>query len=226
MKLALLIFIILAVSSGLFFYFYSNFNESEDVKSLIVSSLEVFDNGNGTVTMLGEISNPNKNLGAEKFSYMLNLYDQSDKKIFSQTKESFIYPEKTRTIIETNIIVPVDETLRGEITIGKITWDIAEKFSYVPEKKIAVKNTTLKGGIGKLIINGILTNDNPQKVINVYLKAILFNKDFIKQGASVILLEEINSLESKNFSIEVPLNKKALQEVDMSKTKIVIEVAR
>lgn len=82
----------------------------------------------GAVSALVELRNPNVNLGADKFSYELNFYDANDEKIFTSTKESFIYPGEIKYIVEINLNVDYEKIDRTEFKISNESWKLAGEF--------------------------------------------------------------------------------------------------
>ncbi len=196
-------------------------------KPLIISSVEVFDNGNNTVTVLGEIKNPNQLLGSENFVYTTNLFDKFGKNIFSKSRETFIYPGKNRTVVEAAIDTQSFSVDRAEIVIGDIgNWQEEEKFNGIPEKNIAVDNVSAQGFGGNFTLKGKLINNNSIKIDKIIIKAVLYNKNELREAASLTTLENIEAFKSANFTIQIPMRNEVSARIDPDKTKIIVEIDR
>jgi len=200
-------------------------------ESLTISSVEVFDNSNNntnnTVTILGEIKNPNQLLGSPSFFYTVNLFDKVGKNIFSKTRETFIYPGKNRTIIEAKINIPSSDVDRAEIVIDDIdNWQEEEKFNGIPEKNIAVDDIAIKGNIDDLYFQGKLINNNSFKINKIIIKAVLYNKNNLREAASFTVLENLDAFKSADFAIQIPVKNEVRSRIDPDKTKIIVEIGR
>lgn len=194
---------------------------------LTISSVEVFDNGNNTVTVLGEIKNPNQLLGSGNFIYTVNLFDKNGKNVFSKSRETFIYPDKNRTVIEAAIEVPSSGVDRAEIKIDDIgNWQEEEKFNGIPEKNIAVDKVSVQGLGGGFSLKGKLINNNSFKVNKIIIKAVLYSKNDLREAASFTVLENIDAFKSADFIIQIPIKKEVASRIDPDKTKIIVEISR
>lgn len=193
---------------------------------LRISSLEIFDNGNKTITAIGEIKNVNLSVGAKQFLYTIAIYDRADRELFSKSGRSFVYPDKSRTIIEPAIAVEPAAAARGEIKIGEVFWQAEADFGGIPEKNLAVIGMTIRGDGGGFIIAGAVKNANPIAADRVVIKAVLFDKDGLRRGASQTIIEKLPAFEERSFTIRVPLRREAAARVDIEKTKVIVEIPR
>ena len=62
-------------------------------------------------------------------------------KVFTKNLETFIYPGRNRTIVESGIDISSIEVDRGEIFLEEINWQKADTFGDVLEKNLAVSST-------------------------------------------------------------------------------------
>lgn len=193
---------------------------------LRISSLEIFDNGNKTITAIGEIKNPNVSVGAKQFLYTIAIYDRADRELFSKSGRSFVYPDKSRTVVEPAIAVDPAAAARGEIKIGEVFWQAEADFGGIPEKNLAVIGMTIRGDGGGFIIAGAVKNANPVAADRVVIKAVLFDGDGLRRGASQTIIENLPAFKEKLFTIRAPLRREAAARVDIEKTKIIVEMPR
>jgi len=245
-----LFLIILALIGGAVFYFLwpkascvdNKLNQNEEKidcggkcipcalknpEPLKISSVEVFDNGNNTITVLGEINNPNQLLGSENFIYTINLYDKNGKNIFSKSRTTFIYPGKNRTIIEAAIGVSPSEVDRAEIVTGNVdNWQVEEDFNGIPEKNIAVDKVSVQNLRGDFILKGKLINNNSFKVKKIIVKAVLYNSSGLREAASFTVVENLDAFKSADFAIQIPMKKEVASRIDPDKTKLIVEIER
>ncbi|MEK7115130.1 MAG: hypothetical protein AAB847_02115 [Patescibacteria group bacterium] len=245
-----LFLLILALVGGAIFYFFwpkasctdNKLNQNEEgvdcggqcipcalknPEPLTISSVEIFDNGNNTVTVLGEIHNPNQLLGSENFTYTINLFDKNGKNIFSEDRETFIYPGKNRTIVEAAIDIPSSGVDRAEMMIDDIgNWQEEEKFNGIPEKNIAVDKVSAQGFGGSFVLKGKLINNNSFKVDKIIVKAILYNRNSLRESASLTVLENLDAFKSADWTIQIPMRSEAASRIDPDKTKIIVEIPR
>lgn len=193
---------------------------------LKVSLLEIFDNGNRTLTALAEIVNPNPGVGAARFLYTINIFDGTGKNIFFKSGQSFIYPGKNRTIIEAGIRIDSGDAARGEVIIGGEVWQSAAAFGEIPEKNLVIDNTSIRGERNGFTVRGTLSNNNAVVIDKVFVKVVFFDGAGIKQGASLTLLERLPAFGQLPFTIFVPVRRAAMAAVDLDKMKLIVEIVR
>ena len=198
----------------------------KNAKPLVISSVEVFENNNKTVTVLGEVRNPNEKVGAKKLVYRVNLFDYSGKEVFSKIRETFVYPGKNRTLVEAGINLEAKNIDKAEIIFDEVVWQEEKDFGDVLEKNIVIDKIFLQTGIKEFVVTAALANGNPFKVDKIIIKAILFDKNGLKQNASLTFLESVEAFQSKDFSIRIPLKKEAAARIDPTQTKIIFEIVR
>lgn len=179
----------------------------------------------GKTSALIELRNPNINWGADKFYYELNFYDSAGEKIFSLSKDSFIYPGEVKYIAEINLDVDYQKISRSEFTIiNEPSWKPASEF---PLPKISSPrgiSTEYNQKEKKIIISGIWTNENPFSVSEAVIIGVLWDNLGRRVGISKTLLSGIKPREQKAFRII--LTTKDLINFDPSATEVFVEVKK
>lgn len=176
-----------------------------------------------TTSALIELRNPNTNLGADKFDYELNFYDANGEKIFSLTKDSFIYPGEIKYIAEINLDVDYEKIDRTEFKISGESWVLANEF---PSPKVSTREVTTEFDSAKkqIVASGILVNENPFDLSRASVSAILVNTLGVEIGISETLVTDIKSFEERVFKIVLPTTDKL--DFDPRETKIFVEARR
>lgn len=165
-------------------------------------------NTNAVITL----ANPNLEYGVDSFTYTLNFYNQAKEKIFSLTKNSFIYPaEAQRVIIEPNLrISSLGISGSPELIIGNINWKLAADF---PEPKVQTRQVKTEASGNQAVITGILVNRESFSLARVGVGALVYqNLPGIPDGttrlvgASKTVLQNLEPGEERAFNIPVPLS--------------------
>lgn len=198
----------------------------KNAKPLTISSVELFENNNKTVTVLGEVYNPNEKVGVKRLVYRVNLFDHSGKEVFSKTRETFVYPAKNRTLVEAGINLEAKNIDKVEIIFDEAVLQEERDFGDIPEKNITIDKIFLQTGAKEFVLSATLTNNNSFKIDKIIVKTVLLNKNWLKQNASLTFLESVEAFKSKDFSIRIPVKKEVAGQVDPTKTKVIFEVAR
>jgi hypothetical protein len=176
-------------------------------------------------SVLIELLNPNVNWGVEKFFYELNFYDLAGEKIFSQQKESFIYPGERKYIAEINLDIDYRKIDRIEILplIKEEAWKLVSEFS---APKISTREILTEYNPNKkqIVISGIFTNKNPFIISKAVIGVIILDNFGRRIGISKTLLSNIKSAEERVFKIILPVKEKL--DFDPRATEIFVEAKR
>lgn len=173
----------------------------------IRSQIQIF-GVNGNTNAVITLANPNLEYGAGSFAYTLNFYNQAKENIFSFTKDSFIYPaEAQKVIIEPNLRINF-QSIAGqpELTITNLNWKPAAEF---PEPRIQTRQIKTELIGNQATITGILVNRESFALSRAGVGALVYQNlsDGTTRlvGASKTILQNLNSLEERAFTIILPL---------------------
>lgn len=172
---------------------------------LIRAETQIF-NIDGNTNAVVIFSNPNIGYGARSFSYILNFYNLSQEKIFSLTKETFIYPaEAQKIVIEPNLKVNFSVIAgRPEVLIENLQWAPVKEFNQ-PRTQLRQVKTELIGNQAN--ISGLLANREPFALSRAVVNAIVVYKTSrMPIGASKTILQNLQPFEERAFKIIAPLN--------------------
>ncbi len=191
----------------------------------IAPKLEYFGVG-GNTTVILTLSNPNLEYGAESFIYTINFYDAGHTKIFSLTKDSFIYPaEAQKTIVEPNLAFNYRAIVgQPEIVISGVNWKSLTEFA---EPKFQTRQIRTEVSGARVTVSGILVNREagsfPKATVGLLVYQQLSDSNQLV-GASKTVLQNLKPFEERAFKIIVPLDVALkLPEID---TLITVEVQR
>ncbi len=180
-----------------------------EIKTLIPlesSWIKYFPTDNQTVVVV-EVRNLNLNWGANSLSYTFDIYGDSDVKVKSLTKTSFIYSNEIKYLFE---LVEINSKNIKDIKISfsGINWKSKEEFPKPEIKPRAIKIESIQDDLGELrvTISGFITNHNPFSLSKVRVIGFLFNQNNIQISASKTELENIKAFEEKSFKINFPKN--------------------
>lgn len=159
----------------------------------------------GNANAIIAFSNPNIDYGARLFSFVLNFYNSGREKIFSLTKESFIYPaEAQKIVVEPNLLVNFPDVAgQPEVLIENPQWLPAGEFQQ-PRTQFRQTKTELTGN--QASISGLLANRESFSLSKAVISAIVISKAAAPIGASRTVLQSLQPFEERAFKIVVPLN--------------------
>lgn len=181
--------------------------ELKNLKPLL-TSVETFGTGNSTNVVIN-LANPNLNYGAESFSYTLNFYNQSLEKIFSLTKQSFIYPaEAQKVLLEPNLRIDFDSISgKPELILENFKWKPVSEFQ---EPQVQTRQVRTEVSDRLITVSGLLSNRESFSLSRVVVGALVYRKLNENQneliGISKTVLQSIQPFEERSFKIPVPVN--------------------
>jgi hypothetical protein len=175
-------------------------------------------------TMLIQFQNPNANYGANPLAYTVNLYGADGGVIYTNTTETFIYPSEITYRIEPNIPVASSRIVRSEIAIRTQEWVRRADFS-APKTQVRDVKVEYDGTKRQASVTGVLKNDNPFIVSRAVVGVILNGDTGSLVGVSKTLLDGIQPLEERPFTILVPVTGVAASST-IAEPKVFIEAKR
>lgn len=174
----------------------------------ISPKLEYFGVGENTSVIL-TLSNPNIDYGAQSFIYTINFYGSGGAKLFSLSKDSFIYPaEAQKTIIEPNLRFNYGAIVgQPEIVISSLNWKPITEF-FEPQFQTRQIRTEVTGSTAT--VTGILVNREsisfPKATVGVLVYQQVLDGQNRLVGASKTVLQTLKPFEERAFKILVPLD--------------------
>jgi len=169
----------------------------------IRSSVQYFPIGTNT-NVVTIFSNPNLNYGAT-FTYAVDFYDINRNKLYSLSKDAFIYSaEAQRVIVEPNLPFSSGPVFGSpEISLSQIEWKAKEEFK-APLIQLRQINTTISGS--RATVSGIVANRESTDLAEVSVGALVTRKsNRAPVGASKTILQALKPFEERAFTISVPL---------------------
>lgn len=155
-------------------------------------------------TLLIQFQNPNANYGAHPFTYSVSLYGADGGLIYTNTNETFIYPSEIMYRIEPNIPVASNLIARSEITIRDQEWVRRADFA-APKTQIRDVRVEYDGATKRATVTGVLKNDNPFILVRAGVGVMLYDQSGSLIGMSKTLLEGLQTLEERPFTVIVPV---------------------
>lgn len=190
--------------------------EIKYLKPLEAQKIRFFNLQNKTI-ITAEITNPNQNFGADRFTYTINFYNQTGTKIGSLTNDSFIYPAEIKAIFEIDEKTKFSDIYNISIDFKDTHWVSSEDFQKplieLREQKL-VEDKPLK-------LKGVVVNQSNFDV-GLKLIAFVYNRYGIQIGASKTEIAKLEAHEQKDFQITLPFDI-LKEEIDQSRTKIFAE---
>lgn len=175
-------------------------------------------------SLLVQFQNPNANYGANPLSYTVNLYGADGGVIYTNTTDTFIYPSEITYRIEPNIPVSSKLISRSEIAIRDQQWVRRADFS---APKTQVRDVRIEYDDVKhvAVVSGVLKNDNPFVISRAVVGVIVYGETGALAGVSKTLLEGLQTLEERSFTVSVPVTGIAQAGV-VAEPKVFIEAKR
>lgn len=162
---------------------------------------QIFNSGPDTYSVAAKIRNPNTNYGASDFNYTVSLYDTNNVLIKVLTGKSFIWPGESKYIVDGGI-----NLLKAPIKVVFETenpdWHEISNFKGINLTLGNVSYGRGKSDFGKFFTVDFMANNNtPFDLKNVYVSAVVLNKEKLPIAVGSTILKNINSKERRFFSI-------------------------
>jgi len=175
--------------------------EIQSLKPLESQKIRFFQNQNQTI-ITAEILNLNDNFGADNFTYTIDFYNKNEEKVYSISKNSFIYPQEVKTIFEITDKVNYNDIFKIQINFSNLHWTSKDNFKK-PEIEITEKNLNLEKPIK---IQGSLINKGNSDATLVRLIGIIYDKYNLPLAASKTEIGKLDAKKQKTFEINFPYN--------------------
>ena len=195
----------------------------KNLQALEFFPVNIFDNGNQTISVLVELFNKNKELGVKNLPYTINLYDKNSNKIFSLNGEIQIKPNARQFIVKAGLAVDPSLVERGELVLREQNW---EPITKQPPLLLVDPGFQIKTEAGRLILSGRAVNPSPFLISEAEIQILLVNQLGFYISASKTILLNIVSDSTSDFQVNFILKPETLATVDFSKTKVVVEAKK
>jgi hypothetical protein len=190
----------------------------KDLEIIFTEAIETQDN---YVDLVAKIKNPNRDWGADSFSYLFELYDVSGNLIVSREGNSYVLPHETKYAIEQRILAD-SEIFSVEFKITDIAWQ--ELVDY-KEVELLVRNLEFKQSENLSQLTGTLENRSSYDLDKIGIYTVLLDKDSNILGAGKTEIRTLLSKESRYFEIKWPfLIEGQIEKADtMAKTNVFLD---
>ena len=174
----------------------------------IIQWSKVFKVSDGVYDAVAYVENPNVNAGVKKVIYKFKLYDKNNVLVAERVGKTFIGQNEQFAIFESNIRtgkrIPKNAFL--EFKQG-IDWTRL-KISKADIPNIFARNKNISGLETKPRLNALLVNDDPFKVLNIEVVAILYdiNGNSIAVSSTVVDSMAKNSTKNVTFTWTKPFS--------------------
>lgn len=196
----------------------------KNILPITVSQIDIFQNANKTITVMGELFNPNEGTGAKNFDYTIKITDSGGKTIFSKTRESFLYPRKQKTVIETGIGVDFNSVDNVTISVSNIVWELKEKPPPLIQQNLEISKTAFRQQNQEIsLLSGSIRNNNPAHIKKITVKALLFDKNREQLNASFTTLDNLEAFGERSFTVFFPISSETVRLVEPQNTQIILE---
>jgi len=171
-------------------------------EDLEINLIQAIKTQNNYVDLVAEVKNPNRDFGAESFSYIFNLYDFQENLIFSKKGVSYILPQETKYIIEQKVLIN-SKIYRIELKTDNITW---QKLVNYEEPELLIRGQNFNQSEDFTGVIGTLENRSDYDFNAINIWTILLDKESNILGAGKIELKTILSKENRYFEISWPFS--------------------
>ena len=172
-----------------------------EVKELIVLWSRFFETSKGKYDVAVLVKNPNLFLSISSLKYQFKIYDKDNILIAVKEGETFITPGETFPIFETNVDVGLRTPGQVFIEFEKSPqWERNEKEK--PSLVVSKKQFFNEPPFPRLAVT--LENKSVLPVYNIFIAAILYDKDKNVQGVSVTKIDAISGESSEEIVFTWP----------------------
>lgn len=174
-------------------------------------------------TLLVQFQNPNASYGVYPLSYTVTVYGQDGGVIYKNAVDTFLYPSEITYRLEPNIPVASNLIARSEIAITRQEWVRRSEFS-APQMQVRDVRVERDDTASQVMVSGVLKNDNAFIVSRTVVGVMVGGESGSLVGASKTLIESLQPLEERYFSIMVPVT--GVREGEALEPKVFIEAKR
>jgi hypothetical protein len=196
----------------------------KDLEPVRISSVSLFENNDGSVTVFTILRNFNTDHALPRFNYELNFYDVSGELVDTIFDESFIYAGEIKYLVRPAVRFDAQGIVRADMTITDVTpfeWRTRDEFP-LPETDIRDLTFETNDETGELYVAGLLVNESASELNRVSVNGVVFNSLDFPSGVSKTLLQDIQPFEERFFRVVVPGIDPT--NIDIDATKIYVEV--
>jgi len=152
-------------------------------------------------SVAAKIRNPNTNFGAANLNYTFYLYDTNNVLMKVLSGKSFIWPGESKYIIEGGVNF-LKAPISAKLEIENPAWWEVKNFGGIDLTLGNINYGKGSAGSGKFfVVNFTANNSTPFDLKNVYVSAIVLNKDGLPITVGSTVLENLKSKEHRFFSI-------------------------
>ncbi len=166
----------------------------KDLEVIFTKTVKTQDNYSD---LIAKIRNPNREFGAELFSYVFYLYDSSGNLIISKQGTSYILPQETKYIIEQKVLVQ-SRIYNIEFRVTDIPWQ--ELVDY-EEPELLIRNLEFKQLDNTSRLSGTLENRSNYDFDRIDICSVLFDVGSNIKGVGKTEIRTVLSKESRYFEI-------------------------
>lgn len=173
----------------------------KNVQDLIVGPADVMPIG-GKVTVAFDIRNPNGQLGIERLPYTIKLFDKDKQEIFSADRETFIYPNEQKPIVEAGIEVDWPRVKEARLLTDYDSDDWRDDFLAPAIELVDIRPSW---EVEALALSGRVVNNNPFVVTNTAVTVIITNSLGLRVVVAKTVVGAVEPFSKKDFKVFLPL---------------------
>ncbi len=193
--------------------------ELQDLR--VTRAPKVFAAGDGTIAVVAEVLNPNRDYTAKTFPYTLLIYESSGRLIEEVAGETSAGALRRVLILETGVKTYHKSIARMELRLGTPGW---EKSITALRPSVSVSSGPETTNSGSLIrVSGSVKNESSFDVSGVRLIAVIADQYGKELFASKTILSAIPASGERDFSVAFPQDETLTRLADPSKTRVFIE---
>lgn len=197
--------------------------EIKDLIPIQVSNIDIFDIGDGMSSILLEFRNPNHSFGAYVYEFDLVLYSSTNEILYQQEISTLVYPSEVKRMVLPKVKVEAGRVFRSETLLKELEWapvlDFFNPSSQIRELRVQLLSPD------KLLITGILKNDNQFFVSKAYVNAVVLNKNRQVVGLSRTVATSLSPKQERFFQVTMIPFVEATED-DLLKPQLSIELIR
>ncbi len=177
-----------------------------EVKRLVplqVASIKLFHLPGDKTSTLIEMRNVNPGYGADHFTYTLTFFNGNGATTTSVVRESFIYASEIKTVAEPGLDIPALSAVMARVSVSNLSWRGASEFGK-PSIQVREVKTVLDQKKRQAVISGVLVNENPYALRELFVTAVIATYQGGPIGVSGTRLESLAPQEERPFEVTVP----------------------
>ena len=191
----------------------------KNLRSLQTGKVSVFHPLPDTISILGQIQNPNADVSATAVPYVLTFEDASGNAIASTSVTTYLYASEVKNLADFWTDSRAAQVSQATLELGVPSWLLAGKFQ---RPQLAIQNVQTNIVNNQIQVSGQFLNQDTVALSQVDVIAVLYGRLGFPLGISRTIMGQIAPGATQAFTILHP----AINDLDPGRTQVFLSAHR